>query len=545
MICPNCKREVPDTAKACGYCGHWLADEGETTVQVPEEPATTVARPQEKGRSPVLWIGVGLVALILIAIVVIGALALRPGRGSEADVAARLAVALAGTQTAQARAALPAEAATPEPPPPPTQAFTPEQTGTTAPGDISVYDDFNDPAHNGGYNQTQWRRSDPDVGQFRQENGRLVITHEGPPDTVALLVSREYDGVPLDAPTSFEARLQMDAEHNAGGTTFVALDFATGAEEGLWTECAIHPDWVLCAGDDYLSDGLPPEKDLWQTLRIDVDPATMEFTYYIDGRVVGSTIPPNADDLKAANEVVLFLGTRAESEETVVGYFDEVRIGPLAAARPATEKPAPVAEQAEAALASYDDFNDKAFEGDYDKSRWSLVSESPGDFVQQDGVLVVTQESAAESATRLVARDYEFVQLEARTAFEARLKLDPQERAGNLHLALEAEVPGGDEWWWTDCTISEDWLGCYADLGFQPEGVSVQPGTWHTVRIEVDPATLTFTYYLDGQVQGTFVPPNAEKLKDAEFALTVGIWHDEREDALVGYIDDVRVGQLE
>ncbi len=137
------------------------------------------------------------------------------------------------------------------------------------------------------------------------------------------------------------------------------------------------------------------------------------------------------------------------------------------------------------------------------------------------------------------------MRLEAPTAFQAKLKVDPEEQAGNLHLALEAEVPEGEEWWWTDCALYEDWLGCYADLGYQPEGIPVKPGTWHTVRIDVDPATMTFTYYVDGRVEGTFVPPNAEALKNAEFALTVGIWHDERENGLVGYIDDMRIGPVE
>jgi hypothetical protein len=53
MVCPNCKRDVPDTARACGYCGHWLAeDEAGPTVEVPQEEGATVALPQESGRQP-------------------------------------------------------------------------------------------------------------------------------------------------------------------------------------------------------------------------------------------------------------------------------------------------------------------------------------------------------------------------------------------------------------------------------------------------------------------------------------------------------------
>jgi hypothetical protein len=55
---------------------------------------------------------------------------------------------------------------------------------------------------------------------------------------------------------------------------------------------------------------------------------------------------------------------------------------------------------------------------------------------------------------------------------------------------------------------------------------------------------MTFTYIVDGRVEGSFVHPNAEALKTAEFALQLGVWHDESEDGVVGFIDDVRIGPI-
>ena len=118
-------------------------------------------------------------------------------------------------------------------------------------------------------------------------------------------------------------------------------------------------------------------------------------------------------------------------------------------------------------------------------------------------------------------------------------------REGNVQLALDAKIAGGEDWWWTECALSAEWLGCYGDLGFNPEGLPVKPGTWHTVRIDVDPATMTFTYTVDGQVEGTFVPPNAEALKGAEFALKLGVWHNETGGGVAGQIDEVRIGRIE
>jgi hypothetical protein len=127
MICPNCKRDVPDTAKACGYCGHWLAaDETGPTVEVHEEAEATVALPEEKGRPPWLWIGVGLAVVALV--VAVGALAFLAGREGE-DTAA------GGSTQAE-----------------------------------EMYDDFNDPAFDGDYDKSRWRPTSDSPGDFVQED---------------------------------------------------------------------------------------------------------------------------------------------------------------------------------------------------------------------------------------------------------------------------------------------------------------------------------------------------------------------------------------
>ena len=132
MICPNCKREVPDSAKACGYCGTWLAEDRDATDQVAEETAATITLPEEKGRSPWLWIGVGLVALIVV--VAIGGLAFFALRdGEEVDTEATIAAAVAATAEAEATGAGAPE--TPTSAPAPTPAPTPTEAEPT-PGDV-------------------------------------------------------------------------------------------------------------------------------------------------------------------------------------------------------------------------------------------------------------------------------------------------------------------------------------------------------------------------------------------------------------------------
>jgi hypothetical protein len=538
MICSNCKREVPDTAKACGYCGHWLAaEDAGPTVEVPHETGATVALPEEKGRSPWLWIGLGLVGVILIA--AIAALVLLPRGASEAEA----------PPTAAGAATQPAGAAGAPDSPAPVAVDASAAADTSAPADIPMYDDFNDHAFEGGYNQTQWRRDDVNIGHFVQEDGRLIIAQDGHPGQVALLASREYDRVTLSAPTAFEARMQLEPERPFGNT-LMALAFDTVGGEGFWTECGIHPDWISCYADDFESDGLVPDRDLMHALRIEVDPATMEFVYYIDGRAVGAFVPPNADDLKGA-EVTLFLGTTAHNNEPFAGFFDDVWVGPAGAVGPAAGPVAeageagPVAEAVGAGPAMYDDFNDRDLDGDYNKGLWRRDGGSPGDFFQEDGTLLVIQNTEPDTATRLVAREYDSVRLEAPTAFEATFRLDPDMLNGNVQLALDVSISGGEDWWWTECALYAEWIDCYGDPGFNSEGLPVKPGTWHTVRIDVDPATATFTYYLDGRVEGVFEPPNAEALKTAEYAFKLGVWHGETGGGVAAQIDEVRVGRIE
>ena len=128
MICPNCKREVPDSAKACGYCGSWLSDETAATVQVPKDTGATIAIPEEKGRSPWLRIGVGLVAVVLV--VVLSGLAFLSLRdGGEIDNEATIAAAVDATGKAEAIGARTPETPTRAPIPPSAEMDSPPAIG--------------------------------------------------------------------------------------------------------------------------------------------------------------------------------------------------------------------------------------------------------------------------------------------------------------------------------------------------------------------------------------------------------------------------------
>jgi serine/threonine protein kinase len=194
----------------------------------------------------------------------------------------------------------------------------------------------------------------------------------------------------------------------------------------------------------------------------------------------------------------------------------------------------------------YDNFNNPANEGSFNQSRWrySTDTKPPRQIIQQSGVLVVTQDGKS-GRTALTARKYAAVTLNARTFFEARLKISPDQYAGNVQLHLRTWTSD----WFSECNISEDAsAGCWDTIwpiqnGHVYESIRKQVGygTWHTFRIEVDPLTMTFTYYMDGQMIGSHIPVDAEKLKKARFEFLIGVWSPSP-DAVTGYIDDVRIG---
>jgi hypothetical protein len=62
--------------------------------------------------------------------------------------------------------------------------------------------------------------------------------------------------------------------------------------------------------------------------------------------------------------------------------------------------------------------------------------------------------------------------------------------------------------------------------------------------MEVDPATMTFSCFVDGQLIGSHVPVDADKLKKVNLTPNLGIWT-ETADAITGYVDEVRVGLVQ
>jgi len=201
----------------------------------------------------------------------------------------------------------------------------------------------------------------------------------------------------------------------------------------------------------------------------------------------------------------------------------------------------------------YDNFNNPANEKSYDQERWLKGGE--GEISQQTGAMVFTQNGLANQGTGLDAMQYADFALDQPIFFEARLMLGSPSTEGSVNLNLMTDSEA-DVFWQSTCMIEniqgEVSTTCWETNHSAPTPnqenytssiMPVELNSWHTVRMEVVPSTMTWTYFIDGQSVGSNMPLAADKLKKAKFKFSIGVYASTT-DEVVGYVDDVRIGPL-
>jgi hypothetical protein len=200
---------------------------------------------------------------------------------------------------------------------------------------------------------------------------------------------------------------------------------------------------------------------------------------------------------------------------------------------------------AETDTSVYDDFNDPRFDGSFDSGKWYMAA-SDGKVSQQAGNLTFEVDTTKGNNISLQALPYREKYFESPTFFEAKLMV-PKEQSGHVYiLIISLPNPLRIE---TDC-IAGGSFGAAFGCGFHYDGTSFEDyshsiegyGEWHTVRMEIDPTTSTITYYVDGEEIKSLV---ANKLKEQRLSFEVGFFSEEPNQIYTGYVDDVRIGQLQ
>jgi serine/threonine protein kinase len=192
----------------------------------------------------------------------------------------------------------------------------------------------------------------------------------------------------------------------------------------------------------------------------------------------------------------------------------------------------------------YDDFDDSDFDGDWNAELWTPAHDYEGTVVEQrDGMLSISRQVPGSSG--LTAIELSALKIVAIEAVEAGIRLDRDFEAsyGDVSLSIGGLV--ADEWWWFGCNIAaeqgdtEAWAGCDSSEDYA-EGITVQFNTWHTLRFEIDPDTMTITFLVDGQKIDEFMPADPVAIKQAEFAVDLRAYSEDG-GLITGYFDDVYI----
>jgi hypothetical protein len=117
--------------------------------------------------------------------------------------------------------------------------------------------------------------------------------------------------------------------------------------------------------------------------------------------------------------------------------------------------------------------------------------------------------------------------------------------ASSLDRWAECSLYGGSEQAQAQlfCGVASDRNGTFMEE-YNVAGPATAYDTWHTVRIEMNPESGEFTFFVDGQPMGIHAPAQAEALKTAQFDAELQVYLEDGS-LVTGYFDDVRIGRVE
>lgn len=232
----------------------------------------------------------------------------------------------------------PTDTPTPAPPstPTPTNTSRPTPTPTaTIDADPMVYDNFNNPAFDGGWNTGLWEPSDTNGCKIAQQEGFLSFSCTDPTKDPNFN-ARRLSNITFSDFSFVETKLMLASEiQTSNGNT--AIGFSASTDNVFWgIDCGLLGGtqdnfarifcWVFPA--EKLIEGPTVNYNTWHTVRIEINPETVELRIFADGQRFGSYNPPEADILKQEQFRVSLSANPAEENGTLVtGYFDDVRVG--------------------------------------------------------------------------------------------------------------------------------------------------------------------------------------------------------------------------
>ncbi|HXV43844.1 MAG TPA: protein kinase [Anaerolineae bacterium] len=438
-------------------------------------------------------------------------------------------------------------------PGPPTEAIATADTPSTpqpssASAHLASYDNFDDTAFDGSWNSDLWQPDSDEPCQVAQQDGALIFKAPAQTEEAisCALTINQPDQVSADALGVVEARLQI-ADDLTGEQVNQGIGIGTeDLPSGDWFAfcgLAAHLDSIEAyfevanygtgASPD-ISQGIPAAFDRWHTFRMEVTPDPLTLACFVDDTLIGSVTPADAPALRQAR-FHRTLDSYREAGSTATTYADDVRLsGDLAAL--------------------YDDFEAPAFEGQLNPELWEPWETIDNcQAAQEEGALRFS--CTQPDGSGLNALRYQGAAFGQISFVEARLKLDSEMQAerGAVTLLLassqdrwaECSLYGGPEQAQAQlsCGVASDRNGTFMEE-YNVAGPATSYDAWRVVRIEMNPESGEFAFFVGGQPIGAHTPAEAEAMKMAQFDAELQVYLEDGS-LVTGYFDDVRIGRAE
>ncbi|MCJ7434490.1 MAG: serine/threonine protein kinase, partial [Anaerolineales bacterium] len=207
--------------------------------------------------------------------------------------------------------------------------------------DNFIYDDF---SGEGSLSPTLWSNGCGESAT--QMNGVLTLGIEQITGSCSLLPAKSSN-ISIQELGTYEAQLRISKDFHGTGQAWVSLLFRSYDAPGShwWASCGLvaSPDGVRADYNvqnfgqhktDY-GGSLPAAFDTWYTVRLETDPKTMAFSCYVDGKLIKTVIPSDAEALREAHfqrEIESWRGTGTKDDPSAAQaatYVDNVRIFPV------------------------------------------------------------------------------------------------------------------------------------------------------------------------------------------------------------------------
>ncbi len=197
----------------------------------------------------------------------------------------------------------------------------------------------------------------------------------------------------------------------------------------------------------------------------------------------------------------------------------------------------------------YDNFNNPAFDGKWNTGLWSHGYDSNSSNMlieQQNGILTMSRPVINNGGLDAINPRYQW-KIDEIGYIEAKLMLDSNIQASEGDIGIG--ISGHN--WWLNCSIyskkdsgnSWAWANCSTSDNYSADGFTVDPNSWHTMRLEIDPDTANISLFVDGQQFGRYVSGDLNTFKESEFTIGLRAWSKDG-GVVTGYLDDVKIGRV-